>query len=203
MAWKGWDRYGEPTIGQCLQWLLKLIYRAFKRFKLVNRTWWSQIIWLDFFVSPVQIRLKMNLCFTCGGQHFIQTSTNIYNDQFCNFITFSNIQLGQPSVIPPRLVLEVGGTSTLQAAMPVKLKSPPLQASKWGGTSALQAWLPAKLKSPLLQAQVWGGSRWADLAVQTSRLIMVSNPLEYKSRYKDYEISILLPTIELHKNYHL
>ena len=44
-----------------------------------------------------------------------------------------NIQLGQPSVIPPRLVLEVGGTSTLQAAMPVKLKSPPLQGSKWGG----------------------------------------------------------------------
>ena len=42
------------------------------------------------------------------------------------------IQLGQPSVNPPRLVLEVGGTSTLQAAMPVKLKPPP-QASKWGG----------------------------------------------------------------------
>ena len=36
------------------------------------------------------------------------------------------IQLGQPSVNPPRLVLEVGGTSTLQAAMPVKLKTPPL-----------------------------------------------------------------------------
>ena len=43
------------------------------------------------------------------------------------------LQLGQPSVNPPRLLLEVGGTSTLQAAMPVKLKSPPLQASKWGG----------------------------------------------------------------------
>ena len=43
------------------------------------------------------------------------------------------VQLGQPSVNPPRLVLEVGGTSTLQAAMPVKLKSPPLQGSKWGG----------------------------------------------------------------------
>ena len=53
------------------------------------------------------------------------------------------IQLGQPSVNPPRLVLEVGGTSTLQAAVPVKLKSLPLQGSKWGGTSALQAWLPA------------------------------------------------------------
>ena len=32
---------------------------------------------------------------------------------------------------PPRLVLEVGGTSTLQAAM--SGKSPPLQCSKWGG----------------------------------------------------------------------
>ena len=72
---------------------------------------------------------------------------------------YPNLQLGQPSVNPPRLVLEGGGTSTLQAAMPVKLKSPPLQASKWGGTSALQAWLPAKLKSPPLQAEVWGGSR--------------------------------------------
>ena len=40
------------------------------------------------------------------------------------------IQLGQPSVNPPRLVLEVVGTSTLQAAVPVKLKSPPLQGSK-------------------------------------------------------------------------
>ena len=43
---------------------------------------------------------------------------------------WSHIQLGQPSVNPPRLVLEVGGTSTLQAAKPVKLKSPPLQGSK-------------------------------------------------------------------------
>ena len=42
-----------------------------------------------------------------------------------------------------RLVLEVEGTSTLQAAVPVKLKSPPLESSKLGGTSALQAWLPA------------------------------------------------------------
>ena len=33
---------------------------------------------------------------------------------------------------PPRLVLEVRGTSTLQAAMPVKLKSPQLQAQVWG-----------------------------------------------------------------------
>ena len=36
------------------------------------------------------------------------------------------IQLGKPSVIPPRLLLEVGGTSTLQADMPIKLKSPAL-----------------------------------------------------------------------------
>ena len=41
------------------------------------------------------------------------------------FAKFEVVQLGQPSVSPPRLVLEVGGTSTLQAAMPVKLKSPP------------------------------------------------------------------------------
>ena len=74
-------------------------------------------------------------------------------------LSLNYVQLGQPSMNPPRLVLEVGGTSTLQAAVPVKLKSPPLQASKWGGTSALQAWLPAKLKSPPLQAEVWGGSR--------------------------------------------
>ena len=48
--------------------------------------------------------------------------------------------------------------------MPGELKSPHLEA--WsGGTSTLQAWLPARLKSPPLQAQVWGGSRWADLVV--------------------------------------
>ena len=71
-------------------------------------------------------------------------------------------------IMPPGLVLEAGGTSTLQAAMPVKLKSPPTSRFQVGGTSALQAWLPAKLKSPPLQAQVRGGSRWADLAVYTS-----------------------------------
>ena len=80
------------------------------------------------------------------------------------------IQLGQLSVIPPGLVLEAGGTSTLQAAMPVKLKSPPTSRFQVGGTSALQAWLPAKLKSPPLQAQVRGGSRWADLAVSSSTM---------------------------------
>ena len=66
---------------------------------------------------------------------------------------------------PPRLVLEVGGTSTKQAAMPGELKSPPTWNLEVGGTSTLQAQLPARLKSPPLQAQVWGGSRWADLAV--------------------------------------
>ena len=66
---------------------------------------------------------------------------------------------------PPRLVLEVGGTSTLQAAVPGELKSPPTWNLEVGGTSTLQAQLPARLKSPPLQAQVWGGSRWADLAV--------------------------------------
>merc|ERR1712020_746865 len=74
-------------------------------------------------------------------------------------------QLGQPSVNPPRLVLEVGGTSTKQAAMPGELKSPPTWNLEAGGSSTLQAQLPARLKSPPLQAQVWGGSRWADLAV--------------------------------------
>ena len=72
-------------------------------------------------------------------------------------VTVASIQLGQPSVNPPKLVLEVGGTSTLQAAMPVKLKSPPLQGSKWGGTSALQAWLPAKLTSPPTSSRSPGG----------------------------------------------
>ena len=49
------------------------------------------------------------------------------------------IQLGQPSVNPPRLVLEVGGTSTKQAAMPGELKSPPTWKLEVGGTSTLQA----------------------------------------------------------------
>ena len=33
---------------------------------------------------------------------------------------------------PHRLVLRVGGTSTSHAAMPRKLKSPPLRAQVWG-----------------------------------------------------------------------
>ena len=51
----------------------------------------------------------------------------------------SQIQLGQFSVNPPRLVLEVGGTSTKQAAMPGELKSPPTWNLEVGGTSTLQA----------------------------------------------------------------
>ena len=58
------------------------------------------------------------------------------------------LQLGQLSVIPPRLVLEVGGTSALQAAVPGELKSPPTWNLEVGGTSTLQAQLPARLKSP-------------------------------------------------------
>ena len=36
------------------------------------------------------------------------------------------LQLGRASVNIPRLVLRVGETSTLQAGVPEKLKSPPL-----------------------------------------------------------------------------
>ena len=50
-----------------------------------------------------------------------------------------DIQLGQLSVNPPGLVLEVGGTSTKQAAMPGELKSPPTWNLEVGGTSTLQA----------------------------------------------------------------
>ena len=82
------------------------------------------------------------------------------------------LQLGQPSVNPPRLVLEVGGTSTKQAAMPGELKSPPTWNLEGGGTSTLQAQLPARLKSAPLQAQVWGGSRWADLAVSSIHKVL-------------------------------
>ena len=60
---------------------------------------------------------------------------------------FYYIQLGQPSVNPPRLVLEVGGTLTKQAAMPGELKSPPLGTLKWGdfnftGTAACKVEVP-------------------------------------------------------------
>ena len=56
--------------------------------------------------------------------------------------TLEKVQLGQPSVNPPRLVLEVGGTSTLQAAMPGELKSLPLGTLKWGGLQLYRhSWL--------------------------------------------------------------
>ena len=55
------------------------------------------------------------------------------------FTSIFIIQLGQLSVIPPGLVLEVGGASTLQAAMPGELKSPPTWNLEVGGTSTLQA----------------------------------------------------------------
>ena len=43
------------------------------------------------------------------------------------------LQLGQPGQCEaPRLVLEVGGTSTLQAAIPGQLKSSLLQEQVWG-----------------------------------------------------------------------
>ena len=69
-----------------------------------------------------------------------------------------HVQLGQPSVNPPRLVLEVGGTSTLQAAMPVKLKSPPTSSFQVGGGDFSSPGMAAcKVEVPPLQAQVWGG----------------------------------------------
>ena len=61
----------------------------------------------------------------------------------------------------PRLVLEVGGTSTLQVAMPGKLKSPPLGTLKWGDFSRVVHAGLTKLylseRSPDLRAQsaVW------------------------------------------------
>ena len=55
---------------------------------------------------------------------------------------------------PPRLVLEVGGTSTFQAVMPGKLKSPPLRTLKWGDFS-FPGMAACKVVVPL-QAQVWG-----------------------------------------------
>ena len=66
---------------------------------------------------------------------------------------------------PPGLVLEAGGDFNLAGSYACKVEVPPTSRFQVGGTSALQAWLPAKLKSPPLQAQVRGGSRWADLAV--------------------------------------
>ena len=55
---------------------------------------------------------------------FVVSRSGLYLNISIISIIFT-IQPGQPSVNPPRLVLEVGGTSTKQAAMPGELKSPP------------------------------------------------------------------------------
>ena len=65
--------------------------------------------------------------------------------------------------------------------MPGELKSPPTWNLEVGGTSTLQAQLPARLKSPPLQAQVWGGSRWADLALSTNICPSLSVVNEYNN----------------------
>ena len=54
-------------------------------------------------------------CVLCNEFHFIQLYSWV-----------------RPAWSTPRLVLEVGGTSTLQAVMPEKLESPPLQAQVLG-----------------------------------------------------------------------
>ena len=96
---------------------------------------------------------------------YLHNSENLVKNIPCNYICFYWDTARSAQRDPPRLVLEVGGTSALQAAVPGELKSPPTWNLEVGGTSTLQAQLPARLKSPPLQAQVWGGSRWADLAV--------------------------------------
>ena len=68
---------------------------------------------------------------------FTNTGSNVLSTTHTLHAAF--IQLGQPSVIPPRLVLEVGGTLALQAAVPGELKSPPTWNLEVGGTSTLQA----------------------------------------------------------------
>ena len=69
-----------------------------------------------------------------------------------------NLQLGQPSVNPPRLVLEVGGDFNLAGSCACKVEVPPTSGFQvGGGTSALQAWLPAELKSPPTSSTSLGG----------------------------------------------
>ena len=98
-------------------------------------------------------------CILWHYQAFWILSTNI----------FRNATARSAQRDPPRLVLEVGGGLQLSRQPCLESWSPP---PTWnlevGGTSTLQAQLPARLKSPPLQAQVWGGSRWADLAVYPS-----------------------------------
>ena len=91
-AWKGWSDMDQSSALPSQQNdRRKPIYRAFKRFKLLNRAWWSQIIWLNFFVSQFQIRLKMNLYVALcnSGQYF--TKQNVFlrvilNKQTAKFI---------------------------------------------------------------------------------------------------------------------
>ena len=51
----------------------------------------------------------------------ILTSMYVHLSVICTYISY--LQLGRASLNPPRHVLKVEGTSTLQAAMPGKLKS--------------------------------------------------------------------------------
>ena len=67
------------------------------------------------------------------------------------------------SVNPPRLVGE--GTSTLQAAMPGKLKSPHFKVPSGGGDFSFPDMAACKVEVPPPQVQVLGGSRWPDPAV--------------------------------------
>ena len=62
-----------------------------------------------------------------GTKHHDQTHIQTQ----CDVSTTSTITVGSGQREPPRLVLVVEGTSTLQAAMPGKLKSPILQSSKF------------------------------------------------------------------------
>ena len=126
---------------------------------------WSVFVSVSFLQPPYSLFIDYTFPHNTFYPHLMKgiISREVNN---CKYNCWNlHIQLGQPSVIPPRLVLEVGGTSALQAAVPGELKSPPTWNLEVGWTSTLQAQLPARLKSPPLQAQVWGGSRWADLAV--------------------------------------
>ena len=92
---------------------------------------------------------------------------SIFNIQYLD--TAGSGQLETP---PPRLVLEVGGTSTFQAVMPGKLKSPPLRTLKWGDFSfSGMGWLQSC--SPSSSTSL-GASRWPDPAVWSEGLKQTS-----------------------------
>ena len=67
---------------------------------------------------------------------------------------------------PPRLVLEVGWTSTLQAAMPGKLKFPHFKVPR-RRDSSFPGIVACKVEAPPTSSTSLGGSRWPDLAVNT------------------------------------